>query len=234
MDLFFSEDIRPPLIILPPEESNHCIRVLRLRKDDPGGVINGKGVLFHCVIVEENPRSCKLEIVSKEVFEKTGQTSVHIAIAPTKNSDRFEWFLEKATEIGIDEITPVICEHSERRKVNAERSRKVLISAIKQSQKVFLPVLNSHCTFKELLEKQIPGMKFIAWCGTGKEESLATLYKKGSSATILVGPEGDFSPEEVSSAIKAGWIPVSLGSSRLRTETAGVVACHTINLINGS
>jgi 16S rRNA (uracil1498-N3)-methyltransferase len=157
---------------------------------------------------------------------------LHIGIAPTKSMDRLEWFLEKATEIGIDEITPVFCAHSERIRMKTDRLQKILVAAMKQSLKAYLPKLNEPAELKNLITTGFAGQKFIAYCESGKEYELQKVYRKGDNAFILIGPEGDFSAEEISLAIKHEFIPISLGKSRLRTETAGIVACHTINLLN--
>jgi 16S rRNA (uracil1498-N3)-methyltransferase len=155
-----------------------------------------------------------------------------MAVAPTKNIDRFEWFLEKATEIGVDEITPLFCEHSEREIVKLQRLEKVLVSAMKQSLKAWLPILHPPVKFNEFVSKERKGQKFIGYCETGIESALSTIYIPGNDTVILIGPEGDFSKHEVDHATKSGFLPVSLGSSRLRTETAGIVACHSIGILN--
>ncbi|NQV02199.1 MAG: 16S rRNA (uracil(1498)-N(3))-methyltransferase [Bacteroidia bacterium] len=231
MNLFYSPDITPPSHQFDREESSHIARVLRLKKGDPIHLTDGEGNLFHCEIMVANPNRCEVGILS------TTQTPhflcrLHIAIAPTKNINRFEWFLEKATEIGIDEITPLICSHSERTVVKTNRLNKILVAALKQSLKSWLPVLHEPQRFRELIRQKFSGQKFIAYCETGSEELLQKVYTSGESVLILIGPEGDFSPEEVKQAIKEGFIPVSLGSSRLRTETAGVVSCATVHLLN--
>jgi 16S rRNA (uracil1498-N3)-methyltransferase len=232
MNLFFTDQVPDNFIILNPEESRHCVRVLRMKKGDQAMVTDGHGKLYSCVIRNDDAHACRMEIIGTPETTDRKSFHLHIAIAPTKNADRFEWFLEKATEIGIDEITPVFCAHSERKKLNPEHGKKVILSALKQSLKTVLPELNSSRSFKDLVTGDVPGMKFIATCETGKEETLDSQYRKGSDVTVLIGPEGDFDPEEVQSAREAGWIPVSLGKSRLRTETAGIIACHIINLIN--
>jgi 16S rRNA (uracil1498-N3)-methyltransferase len=158
--------------------------------------------------------------------------SPHIAIAPTKNIERLEWFLEKATEIGIKEITPVLCEHSERKIINMERLEKIIVSAMKQSLKTYIPVLNPLTRFTDFVSKPFNGQKFIAHCTEGIRSELIHSYVKQSESLILIGPEGDFSPKEIEFAKSNGFIEISLGKSRLRTETAGIVACHTINLLN--
>jgi 16S rRNA (uracil1498-N3)-methyltransferase len=158
---------------------------------------------------------------------------LHLAVAPTKNTDRFEWFLEKATEIGVDEITPILCEHSERKVIKDDRLEKVVISAMKQSLKAYLPKLNPLTPLKDLLNAEFEGKKFIAHCYDLDKRELKNELTESSSHLVLIGPEGDFSEEEIQLAITQQFIPVSLGESRLRTETAGVVACHTVNLLKG-
>ncbi|MCF8336331.1 MAG: RNA methyltransferase, partial [Bacteroidales bacterium] len=157
---------------------------------------------------------------------------LHIAIAPPKNIKRFEWFLEKSTEIGIDEITPLICFHSERRQLKTERSNRIITSALKQSLKTYHPVLNEMVPFEEFFNNPFQGSRFIAYCGSGHPGHLKNLYSAGSDFTLIIGPEGDFNEKELTKAEAYGFNPVSLGSSRLRTETAGIVACHIINLLN--
>ena len=157
---------------------------------------------------------------------------LHIAIAPTKNNDRLEWFLEKSTEIGIDEITPIICDQSERKVVKEDRLNKIISSAVKQSLKSIHPKLNQQIKFKDFLDKDFPGQKFIAYIDDDVKTELSKVYKPSEDALILIGPEGDFRPEEVDLARKKGFTAVSLGKARLRTETAGIVSCHTINIIN--
>lgn len=217
--------------ILPEEESQHAVKVLRMQAGERLHLVDGKGGLFEAEIVNPHPKRCELKILSS-VFEFGKRDfHVHIAIAPTKMNERLEWFLEKATEIGIDEITPVICRYSERKEVKSARMEKILVAAMKQSVKAYLPKLNEACTFEQLL-KETGSHKFIAHCYEGEKQLLKDVYAKGSDVLVLIGPEGDFSTEEVQKAIQAGFIPVSLGNSRLRTETAGIVACHTINLQN--
>jgi len=189
--------------------------------------------MYRCEISLASHKKCLVRILSTEKTP-ANPVQIHIAIAPTKNINRFEWFLEKATEIGIDEITPLVCAHSERKIVKPDRLNKVLIAALKQSLKSWLPHIHQPVSFNELIHREFDGQKFIAWCEAGEEDLLQKIYLPGSSALILVGPEGDFSPEEVEQATQAGFIPVSLGNSRLRTETAGVVACSTVQFIISS
>ncbi len=231
MHLFYSPDIEHPFHQLPEEESKHIHRVLRLMEGDELFLTNGKGVIYQCEISSASPKKCMVRILSTEKTQ-VNPVQLHIAIAPTKNISRFEWFLEKATEIGIDEITPLICSHSERKVVKTDRLNKILITAMKQSLKSRLPHINQATSFNELIHRGFDGQKFIAYCTTGQEDLLQKACLPGSSALILIGPEGDFSPEEIEQAKQAGFNPVSLGNSRLRTETAGLVACTMFQLIN--
>jgi len=232
MQLFYTQDVSEKSCALTPEESWHCIRVLRMKQGDSVFVTDGHGKLFEGRIMLAHPKKCEIELISIREHPQTSTPHLHIGIAPTKNTDRFEWFLEKATEIGIGEVTPVFCEHSERLILKHARFEKVLISAMKQSLKTHLPKLNEPVKFKDFIGQSISGQKFIAYCETGNESVLHHVYERGSDVHILIGPEGDFSPVEIELAISHGFIPVSLGESRLRTETAGIVACHTISLLN--
>ncbi len=231
MHLFYTPDIRENEYTLSETESKHCVRVLRLGISDSIILIDGAGGWYEAVIVDANPKRCKVEIKKHlKEYEKRDQY-LHIAIAPTKNIDRFEWFLEKATEIGIDEITPILCDHSERKIIKDERLEKVIVSAMKQSLKAYLPKLNPLTPIKDLLSNSFEGRKYIAHCYEQDKKELKNEIAESRSNLILIGPEGDFSEEEVQLAIENHFVPVSLGNSRLRTETAGVVACHTANLI---
>jgi len=234
MQLFFESDILNNGHILNPEESNHCIRVLRHREGDSIIVINGKGSQFRCSIVEAHPKQCRLEII-EELKADPPPFACHIVVAPTKNLDRFEWFLEKSTEIGIQTITPIITRFSERKVLKPERLEKIIISATKQSMDLWRPILNPLMLFDDFI-KEMPSLsnyqKFIAHCADGEKHLLKNSYTKGKNAVVLIGPEGDFDSVEVENALKAGFMPVSLGNKRLRTETAALVACHTIQLIN--
>lgn len=231
MQLFYTPDIDTSVYTLNQEESLHCIRVLRLGEGDEIFLTDGKGIMFRSVIIGTNPKQCKVKVIeSYRDYEKRNY-HLHIAVAPTKNIDRIEWFLEKATEISIDDITPLICEHSERRTVNAERLNKVIIAAMKQSLKAYLPKLNKETKFIEFIQQQLPANKYIGYCNNGTLK-LKDTYKSGNDAVILIGPEGDFSEDEVMKAKENGFIPINLGNSRYRTETAALVACHTISLMN--
>ncbi len=232
MQLFYAPDISGNTYTLNEEESKHCIRVLRLTIGDEITLIDGKGGLFKTRIIRPEPKRCMVEVYESTLeFEKRNHY-LHIAIAPTKNIERFEWFLEKATEIGIDEITPLLCEHSERKAVNNERLEKIIISAVKQSIKAYVPVLNPMTSFKQLIQSNQTGNLFIAHCATKGLNHLKNELKPLNKSIILIGPEGDFSIDEIQLALKSNYREISLGTSRLRTETAGVVACHIANLAN--
>jgi len=231
MQIFYAPDISSKTYTLNEEESKHCIRVLRLNTGDEITLVDGKGGLFKTRIVNPEVKRCQVEVFeSFSEFEKRDYY-LHIAIAPTKNIERFEWFLEKATEIGIDEITPLLCEHSERKVINNERLEKVIISAVKQSIKAYVPKLNALTPFKQFIQSQNPENLYIAHCQRKGLNHLKNELHLNRNVTVLIGPEGDFSPDEVSKAIQLAIKEVSLGNSRLRTETAGIVACQIVNLI---
>lgn len=232
MNLFYSPDIIEPVTKLTAEESKHIVRVLRKKVGDTIFFTNGYGSIYKCIITEANPKACTIEIIERKNGDDKRDFTLHIAIAPTKNISRFEWFLEKATEIGIDRVIPLICSHSERKDVKTERLSKVITSAMKQSLKSYHPVLTEKKSFTDLVNLPFEGKKFIAYINNDVTLELSKAYSAGQDAIILIGPEGDFSPEEVKVAVNKGFTPVRLGTSRLRTETAGIVACNTINLLN--
>ena len=231
MNLFYTPGISGNLYSLNEEESRHCQKALRLREGDTVHLTDGKGTLFEAQISYLNSRQVTVEVISRQDGYGRRDYYLHMAVAPTKNIDRFEWFLEKATEIGVDEITPVICEHSERRQLRSDRLEKVITAAMKQSLKAYHPKLHEPEPMGKFLAHPYPGNKYIAHITSGAP-LLKQLYQKGSDAVILIGPEGDFSPTEVETSLKSGFQVISLGESRLRTETAAVVACHSIQLIN--
>ncbi len=232
MSLFYSPDIEKTLA-LNEEESAHAIRVLRLHTDDLITIIDGKGNFFSAKITDAHPKHCGVCSLEKYADRNIRNYHIHIAIAPTKNMDRMEWFAEKVTEIGIDAITPIFCRFSERKVIKTDRLQKILVSAMKQSKQAFLPQLNEPISFDEFMKQNLAGQKFIAHCYEGQEkQALATTCKKGNDIVVLIGPEGDFSEEEVTKALQKGFVPVSLGETRLRTETAAIVACHTVHVIN--
>lgn len=228
MQLFYIQNPESE-IILSAEESKHATKVLRKKEGDILNFTNGKGYFYKAKITVADTRKCRLQVVSTEQKEKQHNYHLHIAIAPTKNMDRYEWFLEKATEIGVDEITPIICHHSERKVIKTERCNRILLSAMKQSLKFHLPKLNEAITLKNFLKQDFEGNKYIAHCEEGNKTELKE-KKKEKRTLILIGPEGDFSPSEIELALQNQFKAVSLGTSRLRTETAGIIATHTINI----
>jgi 16S rRNA (uracil1498-N3)-methyltransferase len=232
MHLFYYPEVKGESFVLNKTESSHCVRVLRLSANDIIYLTNGKGKLFKACIVKPDKNECELKIIDITEVPKERDYSLQIALAPTKNMERFEWFIEKSTEIGIDRIIPLLCKNSERRVIKEERLIKVLVAAMKQSLKAWLPVIDPLTPFSKLVNRQFSGHRFIATGSEPAANHLGRLYDKGSDALILIGPEGDFQENEMSLAIRNSFKPVSLGGSRLRTETAGLVACHSINFIN--
>ena len=234
MQLFYNSEISTETkeLTFDKIESRHIVRVLRKKESDILHITNGKGFLFDAKIIIASDKKCIAEIIAVQEKPKPWDYYLHIAIAPTKNNDRFEWFLEKATEIGIDEITPIICSNSERRIVKLERFEKIIQSAMKQSLKFTLPKLNAPIKFNEFINKDIEGKICIAHCEDQEKSTLSTILKPTEKITILIGPEGDFSLEEIKKAFDKKCIPVSLGDSRLRTETAGLVAVNIVSFIN--
>ncbi len=213
------------------EESKHIIKVLRKKDTDILYVTNGLGLLFKTEITLASDSKCTVKIIS---FEKSAPSKyhLHLAVAPTKMNDRFEWFLEKATEIGIHEITPIICDRSERKIINTERFDKIILTAMKQCNQLYLPKLNSAMTFKEFVKLKNEGLQLVAHCEETDKKTLKSVLVPNENITILIGPEGDFSEKEIEAAIENNYIPVSLGNSRLRTETAAIVACHSVVFVN--
>lgn len=232
MQIFYIPQIVGNSVTLPEDESKHCIRVLRMAKGDELQLVDGKGSLHHCTISDDNAKRCTVSINKTEQEFGKRSFKLHIAIAPTKNIERIEWFLEKCTEIGIDEVTPILCEHSERKNINEERLERVMVAAMKQSVKAYLPKLNPLTPIDKLLQNATESTKFIAYCGNFKNIHAKNLIEIGKSTLLVIGPEGDFSSTEVEKAVSKGFNVVGLGASRLRTETAGVVACTIANLIN--
>jgi len=236
MQLFFTPELNPSLenFILSEEESKHAVRVLRMNTGDRLYLIDGRGGLYEAEIIDPHPKRTVLRILSVKENYQQPNYHLHIAVGPTKNIDRIEWFLEKATEVGIQEITPIICEHSERKEVKLDRLNKVIVSAMKQSLKAYLPQLNPAVSFKQFI-KDIPKdgtQKAIAHCVDSDKKYLNQIFEPGQHYIILIGPEGDFSAEEIDLALASGFLPVSLGDARLRTETAALAACLETSLIN--
>jgi len=213
------------------EESKHIIKVLRKKDGDILHVTNGLGLLFETEITLASDSKCTVEIISIEKTD-TPKYKLHLAVAPTKMNDRYEWFLEKATEIGIHEITPIFCDRSERKVINIDRFEKIILSAMKQCNQMYLPKLNPAISLKEFLKNKITGSKLIAHCEETNKKSLKSVLNPNTDYTILIGPEGDFSSKEIELALENNFIPVSLGETRLRTETAAIVACHSVVYTN--
>ena len=231
MQIFYTPEIAVNLE-LPEEEAGHCIRVLRLTEGDEILLTDGKGFFFKAAISRAHPKHCEVNILEQWEQPALWNFNLHIAVAPTKNMDRMEWFAETATEIGITAITCLNCRYSERKVIKTERIEKILVSAVKQSLKANKPVLNEMTDFNIYITRDYEGQKFIAHCYEGDKPLLKDVICPGEDALVLIGPEGDFSEEEVKKAIANGFQSISLGKSRLRTETAALVACHTMNLLN--
>lgn len=235
MQIFYTPDINPQAAtyILSEEESKHCIRVLRLQVNDVIQLVDGRGGIYAARIADAHPKKTQLQIT--EVRQEYGKRNhyLHIAVAPTKNIERLEWFLEKATEIGIDEVSLILCQRSERKEAKTDRLNKIITSAIKQSLKAYHPQLNSLTPFSKLVQSYHEGQKFIAHCLPGQNKvSLASQLQVHGSCLVLIGPEGDFTEKEIEEALQNGFKPITLGESRLRTETAALEACFEVNFLN--
>lgn len=231
MHVFYTPDIATSCE-LPEEEAGHCLRVLRLTMGDEVMLTDGKGSFYKAVISAATGKRCQVKVVKELPQEKGWNGWLHVAMAPTKNMDRTEWFVEKATEIGFDELTFLNSRYSERKVIKTERVEKILVSAVKQSLKASKPVLHEMTDFNKFIAQDFKGQKFICHCNEGEKKLLKEVIVPGEDAVILIGPEGDFSEEEVAKALSCGFQPISLGKSRLRTETAALVAVHTLNLFN--
>jgi len=231
MIIFYSPDIATNCM-LSEEDSGHAVRVLRHTEGDEIVVVDGEGHLYHCQIVSAHPKRCAVQIIKIEE-EQGWPYEVQIAVAPTKNLDRMEWFVEKATEMGLNRLIPLKCRFSERKELKTERMNRIAVSAMKQSLKATLPTIDEMTDIKTFLKEPFDGQKFICHCYQGMERKL--LSKEiipGAKVRVLIGPEGDFSEDEVQLAIENGYVPVSLGNQRLRTETAALASVHTIHVIN--
>ncbi len=233
MQLFYNPSIENSTteLTFDKEESKHIVRVLRKKGGDILHITNGSGWLFEAQLILADQKSCLVRIIKAEERPPLPH-QLHLAVAPTKMNDRYEWFLEKATEIGASEITPIICEHSERKVVKLARLEKVVQSAMKQSLQCYLPKLNEAISLGSFMKQPFDGQKFIAHCGETERFSLKSKIDHNPQITILIGPEGDFSTSEIQQAKEKGFLPVMLGDTRLRTETAAIVACHTVALAN--
>lgn len=235
MQLFYSPEITTETteFTFNKTESNHIIKVLRKKENDIINITDGNGLLAKVQIINDNSKKCTVKIIKSTINTNSLNYHLHIAIAPTKNNQRYEWFLEKVTEIGINKITPIICNNSERKKINSERYQKVLITAMKQANALYLPKLNEAMSFKNIIKNSLDyTTKFIAHCHNSEKKSLKSELENNKKILILIGPEGDFSQDEVNFALKNGFKPISLGETRLRTETAGIVAAHSIAFNN--
>ncbi len=231
MNLFYSTRIDGNTAWLDYSEAAHCVRVLRHKQGDVIRITDGCGAMYDCEIINTTGKTCELAIV-QAIVQTPPTHSLHIAVAPTKNADRLEWFAEKATEIGITTITPIICKHSERRKLNTARLKKVVLAAMKQSLKANLPIVNEPIAFADFVVQQNAGARFIA--SAAAPTHLSAVANKGTDTIIVIGPEGDFTEQELNDAQKVGFRAVHMGRSRLRTETAALAACMAISVINES
>ena len=229
--LFFAPDIssNPEL---PDDEAQHCIRVLRLKEGDVITVTDGKGFFYEATIENGHPKHCRVSVTKHWQQIPLRDYHIHLAVAPTKNLDRMEWFVEKATEIGVDTVTFLQCRYSERDQIKTQRLYKAAVSAIKQSQKALLPEINELIDFHQFIALDRTDIRMIAHCTGNDRHLIKNIYTPDHDALILIGPEGDFSRDEIDDALSSGFIPVTLGQSRLRTETAALMACHTIHLLN--
>ena len=234
MQLFYAADFTAPEYMLSEEESRHAVKVLRLEEGDILHITDGRGNLYRCEVASAHQKHCLVRVV--EQFEELEKLPYNLtmAVAPTKNIDRYEWFLEKATEIGVAEFVPIVSEHSERKVIKQEREEKVITAAVKQSLKAYHPVLAEITPFDKLVSREFAGRKFIAHCGEAVKEKkyLASTLRKGEDALILIGPEGDFSPAEVALAVANGFEEITLGTQRFRTVTAAVVAVDMVSIVN--
>ena len=234
MHLFYAPNIEPPLYTLPEEESRHCVRVLRLGAGDCLMLTDGRGTMYTAEVVGTDHRRCSVRVV--ETMPEWGRRdyALTMAVAPTKNIERYEWFLEKATEVGCDVFIPLECAHSERRTIKPEREMKVITSAVKQSLKAYHPRLEPMTRVDELIARPFEGVKLIAHCGAqvAGRRYISQCVQAGEAVMVLIGPEGDFSPEEVRRAVEGGFIEISLGEARLRTETAALDAVIEVALVN--
>lgn len=233
MQLFYNSDIKKgdATFFFDKEESKHIVKVLRKKEGDKIFITNGLGYLFESEIILASEKKCEIKI-TKESYQQPDSFYTHIAVAPTKMNDRLEWFLEKATEIGIHEITPIICDHSERKVYKIDRAEKIIQAAMKQSLHLYLPKINEPVLFSQFVKSNSEGQRFIAHCEATEKKSFQKAIAKSEKVILLIGPEGDFSTKEINLAIANHYIPVTLGNTRLRTETAALVACHTLALLN--
>lgn len=232
MDLFFSPTLQfdDDTASLPEDESTHLVRVMRQKVGDRILLTNGNGGRFVAEITNAHPKHTEVMILEKTLVPKNEQVQLHLMVSPTKNIARFEWFLEKACEIGVDAITPLLTEHTEHRKLNQERLQRVLVAAIKQSQTMWMPQLHPLTELSAVIKNETSEKRFVGWCGKETAGELFDLCPSSGTIAVLIGPEGDFSETEIQQLQANNFIPVSMGNKRLRTETAGIVACTTVHL----
>ena len=233
MQLFYNPDIHEATssFTFDKEESKHIVKVLRKSVGDVLHITNGLGWMFDAEITNADIKKCQANISNAKQHPKR-EYKLHLAVAPTKMNDRFEWFLEKATEIGIDAITPILCDHGERKVIKLDRFEKILQSAMKQSLQCYLPTINELTPFNNFVNQDFEGQKHIAHCEDSDRNSLKSQLKPDQDIVILIGPEGDFSVKEIETALQHNFIPVTLGNTRLRTETAAIAACHSVAFVN--
>ena len=239
MHLFLTDTTQGPYATLPPEESKHCVRVLRMQLGDELYVTSGDGTMCRARIIDPDPTACQVEITERLPDYGARPFKLHMAVAPTKNNARMEWFVEKAVEIGIDRITPVICDHSERGVLKTDRLERIALSAMKQSLQATLPIIDPPVKLLDFLKNlnsqfsTLNSQKFVCYCVGDDRRTLHQLYTPGADALVLIGPEGDFSPHEIAEVLAQGFQPVTLGNNRLRTETAALYALTALNFMNG-
>lgn len=235
MQLFYNPEINESSkeVFFEKEESRHIVKVLRMKEGEILHLTNGKGCFFEAVLLSNKPNKCSAEITAIKKQQPLPY-QLHLVVAPTKLNDRYEWFLEKVVEIGVTEITPIICDRSERKIIKPERYEKIIQSAMKQSLKAYLPILNPAVSFKNFIasEKNKETLKCIAHCEATERKSLKSVLRPNQNILVMIGPEGDFTSAEIDLAKASGFTPVHLGESRLRTETAAVVACHSVSFVN--
>lgn len=229
---FYAPDIERTLT-LPESDSQHCVRVLRMRAGDELEVIDGRGHRFRCSLVDAHSKHAAVEILERSDMPLGWTQQITVAVAPTKHLDRMEWMVEKLTEIGVNRIIPLLCRHSERKEIKVERLQKIAVSAMKQSLKAVLPQIDEMTPIRNVIPQLKGAQRFVAYCDdTVPRVSLARSYRPYGDAAVMIGPEGDFSPEEISEAIQEGWKPVTLGDNRLRIETAAIVGCDTFHILD--
>lgn len=229
---FYAPDIADTPV-LPPDESAHVVRVLRRRVGDTLEIVDGKGLLYSAVLLSDNAKGAAVEIRSATPLPKVWKPAITVAVAPTKNIDRMEWLVEKLVEIGVDRIVPIRCTRSERKDIKIERLQRIAVSAMKQSLKAILPFIDATTPLKDFLVDSNTGIKVVGYCDAScPRRLLAHHYQGGEDLTVLIGPEGDFTPEEIEMCLAAGFVPVTMGDNRLRTETAALVAADTFHIIN--